>query len=335
MAIIGGYLFLGHPVQFVIEQPGPAFNVLGKTGGKPVISISGAKTYPVSGSLDALTVELLGTPEAPPSWLEVELAKLDPSKGVIAMNVVYPEGVKSSVIEASDAAQMRASQQDAQAAAYTYLGIKFKSRVYVESMMSDSAAIKLIKPGDFITSLNGEPMSNGDVLRQRVKAWDGKTAFKVGIERNGAQSVVTVKPKKIDGKYYIGVYIGYRYVFPIKTEVYLGDVSGPSAGTMFALGIIDKLTPGQLFAGKHVGGTGTIEPNGQVGPIGGIVQKMFGAKRAGATVFLAPGDNCSETIGKAPAGLAVYRIDTLSEAVALIEAIDAGKSLSAFKTCTK
>jgi PDZ domain-containing protein len=335
LVVVAAIVFARQPQSYVIEQPGPVFNVLGSTAGKKVITVDGAESYPVSGELDALTVQLVGSPDDKPTWLEVALARLDPSKTVTPMSEVYPTGVKTSVINASDLADMQASQQDAQAAALNYLGIKFNSRVYVQSMMSDSAAMGLIKPGDYIVSLNGEKMNDGDVLRARVKAWDGKAPLEVGIERNGKQSVVSITPKKVEGRYYIGVYIGYKYVFPFKTSVYLGDVGGPSAGTMFAIGIIDKLTPGALLKGLHVAGTGTIEPTGQVGPIGGIVQKMYAAKNSGATVFLAPSDNCAETVGKTPQGLNVYRIKNLSQAMEILNALHDGRPLSGFATCGK
>lgn len=329
-----GYLFLGR-APYVIDQPGPTFNVLGETGGKPVIIVHDAKTYPVSGRLDALTIQEIGQPGDEPTWFQVWQASMDASKTVIPMSEAYPPGVKSSQVYAEDAAMMQASQQDAQAAALNYLGTKFTSRVYVISMMTDSAATGIIAPGDYINSVNGLAVADTDLLRGRVKAWDGKKPLKVGITHNGVSKVVEVTPKKVEGNFYIGVYVGYKYEFPFKIDVDLGDVGGPSAGTMFAIGMIDRLTPGQLLGKNHVAGTGTIEPTGQVGPIGGIVQKMYAARDAGAKVFLAPSDNCAETVGKVPSGIKVYRIKTLQRAVELLTALNNGSSLSGFATCSK
>ena len=81
--------------------------------------------------------------------------------------------------------------------------------------------------------------------------------------------------------------------------------------------------------------TGTIDPSGAVGPIGGIVQKMYAAKAAGATVFLAPSDNCSETVGKTPSGLKVFKVKQLKQAVDILTAMQSGSSLSGFATCSK
>jgi PDZ domain-containing protein len=88
---------------------------------------------------------------------------------------------------------------------------------------------------------------------------------------------------------------------------------------MFSLAIIDMLTEGQLNGGKHVAGTGSIDPEGNVGPIGGIQQKLGGARDAGAVLMLAPADNCDEVVGNVPDGLIVVPVSTLSEARNTVE----------------
>ena len=103
------------------------------------------------------------------------------------------------------------------------------------------------------------------------------------------------------------------------------DLGGPSAGMMFALGIIDKLTPMNLTGGRFIAGTGEITPSGQVQAIGGIQQKMVGARNAGATIFLAPASNCSDVRGAVPAGLRVVKVSTLNQAVTDLEAVEAGR----------
>jgi PDZ domain-containing protein len=103
---------------------------------------------------------------------------------------------------------------------------------------------------------------------------------------------------------------------------------------MFALGIIDRLTPGQLTGGKHIAGTGTIDPAGNVGPIGGIRHKLFGAANAGATIFLAPESNCDEVIGHVPSGLVVVKVKTLSEAKTSLEKISTGTNPATLPTCS-
>ena len=132
----------------------------------------------------------------------------------------------------------------------------------------------------------------------------------------------------------IGVSTMHDYDFPIQVTIQLDNVGGPSAGMMFALGIIDTLTDGELNGGERVAGTGTIDAAGTVGPIGGIRQKMFGAVDAGDTWFLAPADNCDEVVGHIPDGLRVFKVSTLDDALGVLSAIRDGGDLGALPTCS-
>jgi PDZ domain-containing protein len=97
---------------------------------------------------------------------------------------------------------------------------------------------------------------------------------------------------------------------------------------MFSLAIYDKLTPGALTGGINIAGTGTIDSAGKVGPIGGIAQKLVGAKRGGAAWFLAPAENCNEVVGHIPDGLQVVKVATFAQARDAVKAIAAKQSAS-------
>jgi Lon-like protease len=125
----------------------------------------------------------------------------------------------------------------------------------------------------------------------------------------------------------MGVEIQQQYKFPFTVAITVGNIGGPSAGMMFALGIIDKLTTFDLAGGKFIAGTGEITAAGQVQAIGGIQQKMVGAREAGATIFLTPASNCSDTTGAVPAGLRLVKVSTLTQAVDYLQDIKAGKSV--------
>ncbi len=116
--------------------------------------------------------------------------------------------------------------------------------------------------------------------------------------------------------------------------IQLDNVGGPSAGMMFALGIVDQLTPGELNGGENVAGTGTIDAEGTVGPIGGIRQKLYGARDAGAEYFLAPAANCDEVVGHVPDGLQVIRTGTLEESLDALSVIAEGGDVASLPTCT-
>jgi len=102
---------------------------------------------------------------------------------------------------------------------------------------------------------------------------------------------------------------------------------------MFALGIIDTLSEGELNGGKDIAGTGTIDAAGTVGPIGGIRQKLYGAAGAGADYFLAPARNCNEVVGHVPSGLRVFSVGTLDEALTVLSTLRDGGDLDALPTC--
>ena len=125
----------------------------------------------------------------------------------------------------------------------------------------------------------------------------------------------------------MGVQITQEYKFPFQVTISVGDIGGPSAGMMFALGIIDKLSRLSLTSGRFIAGTGEITASGQVQPIGGIQQKMIGARNAGATIFLTPAANCADAKGAVPAGLRLVKVSTLNQAVTYLEALKAGKSV--------
>ena len=116
-------------------------------------------------------------------------------------------------------------------------------------------------------------------------------------------------------------------------DIKLADVGGPSAGLMFALGIVDKLTPTDLTGGAFVAGTGTIEDDGKVGPIGGIDMKTIGARNMGAQYFLTPKDNCADAAHDKPAGLTLVKVGTMSDAMNALRDIREGH-LADLPRCT-
>jgi PDZ domain-containing protein len=330
------------PAPYVIEQPGPAFNTLAtdrvvgqpaSTGDKPLITIPGQKTYPTSGALDLLTVSVVGNPQALPSWMEVASAWFDPSKAVLPVDAVYPPGQTSQQSDKANQTLMIDSQKDAIAAALNKLGYHFPQAVAVKQVAAGYPAVGVLKVGDEIVSVNGKPVAGVQSLRDALaKNGVGKPA-QIGIVRAKAPQTVTITPVKSGTSAVLGIGVGMDYTFPFTVSIQLNNVGGPSAGQMFALGIIDKLTPGSLNGGKKVAGTGTIDNEGNVGAIGGIRQKMFAARSAGATWFLAPSSNCDEVTGHIPGGLKVVAVKTLDNSLAALKAISTGANTASLPTC--
>jgi PDZ domain-containing protein len=194
----------------------------------------------------------------------------------------------------------------------------------------------VVEPGDIVTAFNGTAFADVDELRAAVAKNGVDDAAELTVIRDGATKTLEVTPRLSDGDEpapVIGVTLATSYDFPVDVSIQLDNVGGPSAGQMFALGIIDKLTPGSLTGGAHIAGTGTIDAEGEVGPIGGIRQKLYGAKDAGAEYFLAPESNCNEVTGHIPRGLEVFAVGTLDDSLAVLAGISAGADLSALPTC--
>jgi PDZ domain-containing protein len=330
------------PTAYVIQRPGPVFDTLGSAASAngrqvPLISVKDTPTYPTQGRLDLLTVQVVGNRERTPSWLELAAAWFDPSRAVLPIDAVFPQGQSSKQRDQESAEMMVDSQKEATAAALRHLGYAVTPLVTVYSLVTDSAAQGILRTGDVILEANGTAITDVTVLRDIVARAAG-TPVSLLIRRDGRREAVSVTPRQatVDGKtqWLIGVTLVTDFDFPIDVTIQLDNVGGPSAGMMFALGIIDTLTPGSLTGGRNVAGTGTIDAAGAVGPIGGIRQKLYGAKDAGARYFLAPRSNCDEVAGHVPSGLRVFAVTTLDDSLKALQTVDDGGDLDALPTCS-
>jgi PDZ domain-containing protein len=328
------------PTSYVIQQPGPVYNTLGEVAGTngdvPLIAVSGAETYPTSGTLDLTTVQVLGTRERTPSWFELAGAWFDPTLAVVPIDAVFPVGQSTEERDEESNAMMVDSQQEATAAALSHLGYDIEADLTVQSLADDSPAEGVLEQEDVILAADGEAVTGADSLRAAINSHDG-APVELTIERSGDERTVSVTPEEgeLNGEptWLIGIALVNNYDFPIDVTIQLDNVGGPSAGMMFALGIIDTLTEDDINGGLDIAGTGTITAEGQVGPIGGIRQKLWGAQRAGAQYFLAPADNCDEVVGHVPSGLRVFSVATLDDSIAVLDAVADDRDLDALPAC--
>ncbi|MBO6003840.1 MAG: Lon protease [Aeriscardovia sp.] len=248
------------PTNYVIEKPGPTMNVLGPAvlnyGDRKVsfageaISGVGKSSFSPSGSLDIVTVNVLGSPSSTvPAFMAIA-GYFERDSRVLPREVVFPIGSSLSQDEASQEKLMAGAKASAKAAAQAFL---------------DSRGLP------------------------------GSAAAKAKIES--------------------------------------GPIGGPSAGLVFALGLVEKAEGTNLTGGKDVAGTGTISSSGKVGQVGGVASKMIAAKRDGAAFFLAPEANCAQILSsRIPAGLKVVPVSTLSQAFLALQDISSGR-LSSLPAC--
>jgi PDZ domain-containing protein len=274
-----------------------------------------------------VTVSYEGGPGANLNIFQALRAWLNTSEAVVPESELFPPGQSAQQTQQQDTLQMASSQQTATAAALSTLHIRYQTQVAVLQTVPGTPASSVLKTGDVITAVNGAPVSGATSLSSLITSHPVGSVLRLTVLRAGKALGLDVRSKESGGQPIIGVQVQEQYKFPFTVKFSVGDIGGPSAGMMFALGIIDKLTAMNLTGGTFIAGTGEIFASGRVGPIGGIQQKMVGAREAGATVFLAPAGNCADTVGAVPAGLRVVKVSTLSQAVSDLEALKAGKTV--------
>jgi Lon-like protease len=316
------------PVPYVIYSPGPVEDTLGEWEGEPVIEIHGAETYPTEGVLDLTTVGV--TPaDRKLDLLRALEAWVDPDQTVLPRELVYPEDVTAEEAREENAQLLERSQESAKVATLRELGLEVPEVVVVDSVLDGAPADGVLVPGDVVISVDAASIAEPQDVVDAVTAHEPGETVEFVVERDGEQRTETVgsQAAENDGRTIVGFSPTIGYEFPVQIDVNIDDrIGGPSAGTVFALAIYDTMTPGALLDGMHVAGTGTISPDGEVGGIGGIQQKIAAASEEGATLFLAPADNCDEAALADPGDMRVVRIETLDDAIAALETAAAGET---------
>ncbi|WP_328915965.1 MULTISPECIES: YlbL family protein [unclassified Streptomyces] len=332
------------PTPYSEMSPGPTVNTLGDYQGEQVIQITGRKTYPADGHLNMTTVRVTGA-DYSMNLIEAMFGWAQHDDRVVEHDTLYPNGQSAQEADQENAEEFSQSQDSAKVAALKVLHIPVPSRVIVSAVVKGGASQGLLHAGDVIKAVDGTEVKQADdvaklvtehkpgqpVVFTVIKAADAKKKSTVTHD-------VTITTRASDDtgpkRAVVGIQAGIEHIFPFTIDIRLADVGGPSAGMMFALGIVDKLTPGNLTGGHFVAGTGTIDDSGNVGPIGGIGLKTIGARDKGAQYFLTPADNCGEAAKDIPHGLTLVKVKTLDDAMAALANIKAGKT-SALPSCSK
>jgi len=312
------------PAPFAIAQAGPTYDTLAAHNGTPIVDIDGLPTYESSGELRLTTVSFSRGGSRTFTMGQVIGSYFSPNHTVRPEEDVFGTREEQER-EAEESEEMwLISQESATVAAIEALGEVVPTTLTVDGVTSESGAFGLLEDGDVLLAIDGEEfLSYNDLTSQLGKRKPGdEPTFTVqrGTERLDLTFPLIAYEDDPDAAR-MGIFVMPTFELPINVSVGIAEVSGPSAGLMFALAIMDKLTPLDELNGAHVAGTGAIDIDGDVSPIGGIEHKMRGAVAAGATTFLAPVENCKDVVGHIPPGLDVYAVDTLVDAYAAIVAI--------------
>jgi len=322
------------PVPYAIGSPGPTRDTLGEQDGTPLIEVDGEATYESTGELRLTTVSYAGGPGYPVTLPLVLRAWLSGSRVVSPVETVFPSDRSQDEIDEQNQAEMISSQENATVAALEELGYAVPARLRVAGTVEGTGAVGVVQEGDVVVALEGKAVATYTDLVDALARIEPGQRVSLGIERDGAPlDVEIVTGERQGGGSQLGVFIDPSFELPVDVTIQIEDIGGPSAGTMFALGIIDKLTPEDEANGVVIAGTGTMDVDGTVGRIGGIRQKLVGAWRDGATWFIAPAGSCDEVVGNVPGALQVVKVETLHEARGAMEAIGAGRGDS-LPTCT-
>ncbi|MGI5348965.1 YlbL family protein [Streptomyces sp. CA-250714] len=336
-------------VPYAEMSPGPTVNTLGVHSGDPVLKVKNEpghkgkpKKYDTSGHLNMTTVRVTGS-EYRMTLIGALSGWLRHDSLVVPYETLYPDDKSAQEVDRENAEEFTASQESAKAAALKELDIPVGTHVLVGSVEKGAPAHNRLHAGDVITAVDGTPVGRAESVAKLVTehkpgekvtftvipAAKAKAAQKQGHKPSAEDArKITVGTRKAsdDGRAVVGIQPAVGHSFPFEIDIKLADIGGPSAGLMFALGIVDKLTPTDLTGGKFVAGTGTIEDNGKVGEIGGIQMKTVGARKQGAEYFLTPAGNCAAAAKDKPDGLTLVKTSSMDDALSSLKKIRSGKT---------
>ena len=308
-------------VPFVSLGPGPTFNTLGEVDGKQVVAIDGTPVKPTSGNLNMTTVSQrdgLTLGQALALWLSGR-------EQLLPRDLVYPPEKSREDIEKSNSEDFQNSEDNAAYAALNYL--KFAPAVTVEKVNDPGPALGKLQRGDAVDAVNGTKVADVAAFTTLLKATKPGDEIVVDFRRKNAQpgtARITLGRNDDRDHGFLGIAVRDAPWAPFTIDFNLANIGGPSAGMVFSLAVVDKLTTGDLNGAKFVAGTGSISGEGEVGPVGGVMHKIIAAQEAGATVFLVPKDNCDEARSVRGESMELIRVETLTGAVDALKELTSG-----------
>ncbi|NNG37071.1 YlbL family protein [Nakamurella aerolata] len=330
------------PAPYVGLGPGVTYNTLSAVNGQEVITFQGKdipasvdQTFPDQGHLNMTTISVTNDDmtlfESLGWWFRGDTA-------LVPREDVYPPGKTVQQVNELNKQMFTESRSAAELAALEYL--KYPEATYAGNVLNDAPSAGKLQPQDRITTINGSKVTDVRSLLATLSNTRPGQQISVGVVRDDKPVTVRItlgkrpNPEQADPAVrntgFLGIEPVQRPYAPFTVNISLDRIGGPSAGLMFTLGVIDKLTPGDLTSGHFIAGTGEIDPqpdgSAKVGPIGGILMKMIAARRAGATVFLVPAANCQEALTRVPEGLELVRVGTLTDAMTAMDQLGKGQT---------
>ncbi|NLA55905.1 MAG: PDZ domain-containing protein [Corynebacterium humireducens] len=311
-------------VPYAAEGPGPMFDTLGEVDGTPVVEIDGAESDDTAGELRMTTVSVrsgMTLAQALSRWLTTD-------DTLVPIEQVFPPDLSPEEVEQANKQAFTSSEAAATVAAMNHLGRPVE--IVVADTIPESAATGRLLGGDVIVGVDGQGVDKPGQVQEIVRSKKPGDDITLELRRDGrtVTEAIELGENPHDGRVpMLGVYMNSQPVNGLEVSYNLQDIGGPSAGMIFSLAVIDKLTPGELNAGRTVAGTGTIAEDGSVGTIGGIEHKVRAAAEDGVELFLAPAGNCAGALKGQKGDIVVAKVNNLAEAITAMEDFGAGRDV--------
>lgn len=320
--LIGILFFVGvlSVIAWNIELPYLAYSAGPVSDASDDVVAQQVAVYPPDGELLMLTVVSQDV-----NVFEAAIAGVDPTIDLVRKQAVRREGESDEQYRKRVLQQMDDSNYRAIAVALDYLGYDLvPTGVVIYEVAAGVPAESVLEPGDKILEVNNSAVSSYDDLAPALDGYQVGDSISMKIERDGETSdveVQLVENPNDPGQPIIGLSIGTLTTPPFPISIEAGDVGGPSAGLMHAVAIIDTLTKGDLTKGHVIAGTGTIQPDGSVGNIGGVRQKVVGAEAAGAEYIMVPEGNYEQALTAERHNIEIVPVHTLDDAITFLDGL--------------
>ncbi len=321
-------------VPYYLLSPGGTFRT------QNLITVKGAPTYPQKGSIEYVTVSVTSQEATALQWA---WAHLDSSVTIAPADEIVPPNQTPSQNQQENFQEMADSKTSASVVALEHLGYHVQASgtgAGVAALGKGTPASKVLHAGDTIVAVDGKPVHLAEDLVAIIHAH--KPGDTVAITVDPVPTKTDKKPAPVtetvtlatnpkdSSQAYLGVALETRDLkfpdLPVTISVSTPDVGGPSAGLAFTLGIMDVMTKGSLTGGHKVATTGTMDVDGNVGPIGGIHQKVLAVKSSGAQEFLVPRSEAAEA-RKYAGSLKIVPVDTIDQALTALTALGGGNKV--------
>ncbi len=286
LGVVLTFLFIFIKLPYYVTMPGSAQSL------RPLVHVE-------HGDRDAGTLMLTTVRMGRANVASYLLAHIRPFYELYPAEEIKQEGESDKDYTLRQLELMEQAKEAAIIVAYRQAGkpVSYQPRgAYVMSVLSDMPAAGRLKTGDLIVALDGKPLATSEQMVSYLRGKKAGDRVRVTFIRGGKrrEAEIALRPFP-DHPDQAGLGVMPVTEYDIRTdppvEIDSEQIGGPSAGLMFSLEIYNQLVPEDITKGHKIAGTGTIDLNGNVGPIGGVSQKVVAADREGAEVFFAPNEH--------------------------------------------